>query len=91
MAKKSFKNGINDIFGTLTIDSDTKNTTMHTDHTESKIKTIRTTIFAKKTHMDAIKAIAFWERRTITDVLNESISMYIEKYKYENGEIKIKN
>lgn len=91
MAKKNFKNGIDEIFGALTIDSNNTSTTARSGVKDKTKKAVRTTILAQKKHMDDIKSIAFWERKTITDVLNEAILIYIDKYKSENGEIKEKN
>lgn len=90
MAKKNFKNGINEIFGALNVDSDNKLTKVGSKTREEEKQTVRTTIITNKKHMDEIKSIAYWERKTITDVLNESILLYINKYKSENGEIKEK-
>lgn len=49
---------------------------------------VRTTfIIDARTHKK-IKALAYWERRTIKDVFNRALSEYLTRYEKKNGTIK---
>lgn len=38
----------------------------------------RATFILKKHHLEKIKALAYWERRTIKEVLDEALGAYLE-------------
>jgi hypothetical protein len=42
----------------------------------------------KTQHFNNLKAIAYWDRKTIKEILDESLSMYMEQYIKNNGDIK---
>ncbi|NLC66929.1 MAG: hypothetical protein GX752_08390 [Clostridium sp.] len=48
----------------------------------------RATFVMKEDTVDKIKAIAYWERKMIKEVVEESFYEFIEKYEQENGKIK---
>lgn len=82
MAKKSFKNGIDEILGV----SEPKPSI---DKLENQINAdSRTTIVTKSAQMRKLKSIAFWDRKTLKEVIEDAFITYIESYEKENGEIK---
>lgn len=82
MAKKSFKNGIDEILGV----SESKKTN---DKLENEINAdSRTTIVTKSDQMNKLKSIAFWDRKTLKEVIEDAFIMYITNYEKQNGEIK---
>lgn len=48
----------------------------------------RATFIIKEDSLDKLKAIAYWERLKIKDVLNDFLEQGIAKYEKKNGEIK---
>ena len=52
-------------------------------------KNVRTTVIVREDYIDKVKAIAYWERKKIKDILNESLKDYISKYEKEKGSIKV--
>lgn len=48
----------------------------------------RATFIVLNEQLDALKAISFWERRMLKDVLKEALSAYILNYEKKNGKIK---
>lgn len=49
---------------------------------------IRTTLILNKDLMEKIKALAYWERLLIKDVVEEAIEEKIKRYEKQHGEIK---
>ena len=84
MAKKGFQGGINSILGEMTPNPMPNSTT----ELQRNDVLVRTTVMLKIQHFNNLKAIAYWDRKTVKDIFDESISMYIEHYKNNNGEIK---
>lgn len=48
----------------------------------------RATFIVNETLLEKIKAIAYWERESIKDVLNNALESSIKKYETKNGPIK---
>lgn len=48
----------------------------------------RATFIVSTNQLDALKAIAFWDRRLLKDILYDSLEQYISTYQKKNGEIK---
>lgn len=82
MAKKGFQGGIDSILGEMTHSSPP------TKELQKSETLIKTTVMIKMQHFNNLKAIAYWDRKTLKDILDESISMYTEQYIKINGEIK---
>ncbi len=82
MAKKNFKNGIDEILGAPEQHKPTKNIS----NEENAIA--RTTIVTKLCQINKLKAIAFWDRKTLKDVIDDAISIYLTDYEKKNGEVK---
>ena len=49
---------------------------------------MRATFILKKEMISKVKAIAYWERAKIKDVIDTALTDFINKYEKENGEIK---
>jgi hypothetical protein len=89
MTKKNFKKGFSGLLGEEP--SKNKDTTPFTDSlTPSRDihKEKRATFIVRTEQLDALKAIAFWERRLLKDILNDALSSYIFNYEKNNGKIK---
>jgi len=91
MTKKNFKKGFSGLLGegATVMQKDPPTTSILSD---KKVETTptekRATFIVSNEQLDAIKAISFWERRMLKDVLKDALSSYIENYEKENGEIK---
>jgi hypothetical protein len=79
MTKKSFKTSFN-----LLLDEDRSKIKKKSDSKE-----IRATFIVKEDNIEKLKAIAYWERDKIKNILNEALSKYIELYEKEKGIIKL--
>lgn len=87
MVKKNFQSGIDALFGeSSSLKNENKD---QSSNVNTKEKKVRTTIIAKMQHLDELKAIAYWERKTLTDVITEAMDAYITQYIIEKGEIKV--
>ena len=82
MDKKGFQGGINSLLGEITLNP---TPAMELEKNETLIKT---TVMIKMQHFNNLKAIAYWDRKTLKEILDESLSMYMEQYIKNNGEIK---
>lgn len=78
MAKKSFR-GINGILG-ITQEVSAPET--------SKDEFRHTTYLVRKSYAEAIKNIAFWDRRDIYRVVDSALHSFIHEYEKDNDPIK---
>ena len=78
MTKKSFKTSFDSLLG-----EDKKPQEKMTD------KEIRSTFIVKQTNINKMKAISYWERKMIKDILDEALTTYIENYEKEKGPIQL--
>jgi hypothetical protein len=81
MTKKSFTGGIDSVLGggQPAKPSPTK---------PSTAKAKRATYILDVADTEKLKAIAYWERRSITAVANDMIKSYLKSYEKKNGTIK---
>lgn len=49
---------------------------------------VRTTFVANHEYLEKLKAVAYWDRRSIKEVYHEVIESYINTYENLHGEIK---
>ena len=49
---------------------------------------VRTTFVANHEYLEKLKAIAYWDRRSIKEVYHEVIESYINTYENLHGEVK---
>ena len=78
MTKKNFKTSFDSLLGEEKIKTKVVN-----------IKELRATFIVKASHVDKLKAISYWERKMIKNVLDEALTHYIELYEKDNGTIKL--
>lgn len=104
MAKKDFKGGLSSLLGdnkpkpiqeTETKEIPKKGrpktvtkTITKTSQNGTKNGETRATFIVKEEQLDKLKALAYWERIQIKEVIHNVIEKYIEDYERENGEIK---
>lgn len=78
MSKKDFTGGINSLLG----GASTEKSIEITGEPEFRA----TYIITKSVH-DKIRAIAYWDRLTITEVANTALREFIDRYEKKNGQI----
>ena len=49
----------------------------------------RATFILRKHHLEELKALAYWERKTIKDVMDEALGAYLKGKKFSNLEKQI--
>lgn len=79
MSKKDFKTGLNTLIG----DTSTPEPATFT----SEPKEERATFILPANLHDELKAIAYWERLKLKEVVKEALTAYVEKYKIEKGDL----
>ena len=84
MKKKSFRTGFDSLLG----DSKIENNELKTEKKQSQKKEKRATFLVEINQYEKIKAISYWERRLIKDILFEALEVYISKYENKKGTIK---
>lgn len=85
MAKKNFKSGFDSLLGDNENNSPEKSKkVVESRKSESEI---RATFILSENHHNAIKAISYWERKMLKDILYEALEAYISEYKKDKGEI----
>lgn len=97
MAKKSFSGGLNSLLG------ETKQPEQSTEQVEPKApkkeitktsqigtkeKETRATFIVNEDLLEKLKALAYWDRVLIKDVVNGVFEEHIARYEKKNGEIK---
>jgi hypothetical protein len=94
MSKKNFTGGLNSLLGDQPDKpkrgrpvTQTKEITKSTQEGTQENET-RATFIVREELLDKLKAIAYWERALIKDVLNTALQEAVEKYEKRNGEIK---
>ncbi len=95
MGKKNFSEGLNILLGEKS-KSDFKNnkSTKNSEFIESTTKLdsniyTRATFVVNSNFLDSIKAIAYWDRLKIKDVINSALNDYILSYEKKNGKVKV--
>ncbi len=80
MAKKNFTGGIDSLFQA----SNKKVVKEKTENREQQIPSYsRTTLIVNNNTYEKIKAIAYWERKSIKDLIEEGFNKIISKYSKE--------
>lgn len=84
MAKKSFKAGFDSLLG-----EDITSTRKENSTSKKNIKNeTRATFLVETEQLEKIKAISYWDRKLIKNVLFDALEMYIEHYQKTKGDIK---
>lgn len=97
MAKKNFTGGLSSLLGDEPqAEAPAKKTgrpqTSQREITKSsqegtKENETRATFIINEELLDKLKAVAYWERSLIKDVLAEALQAYLEQYERKNGKI----
>lgn len=94
MSKKNFIGGVNSLLGDQPEKpkrgrpvTQTKEITKSSQD-GTKDKETRATFIINEELLDKLKAIAYWDRVLIKDVVNNLLQDLIDKYEKENGNIK---
>jgi len=80
MNKKNFRASFDDLLGG-------DSATSKAPKAEQKSRKTKATFVVRYDQLDKLKAISYMERKMIKSVLEEALSLYIEKYEKETGEI----
>ena len=97
MAKKQFTSNFQDIFKPTDVIEPILSTPQNEIHREidENEKVVRTTILLKESTYNKIKAIAYWERVQIKDILDKALQSIICNYSEDQMEeiinLKLKN
>lgn len=89
MAKKQFTSNFQDIFKPTVEPEKSTITVSSNENMPINIpdEIVRTTILLNKSTYETIKAIAYWERVQIKDILNSALGTIINKYSTEQLEM----
>lgn len=91
MSKKSFSSGLDSLLGDNIKEKEQKKPVKEVFKT-SQIGTLETetraTFIVNEELLEKIKAIAYWDRLLIKEIINKSFSDTIEIYEKNNGKIK---
>lgn len=94
MAKKSFSGGLNTLLGDNPDapkrgrpKTSTKKITK-TSQEGTKENETRATFIVNESDLDKLKAIAYWDRIMIKDIIGEAIKTKIERWEKKNGPVK---
>jgi tyrosyl-tRNA synthetase len=94
MSKKNFTGGLNSLLGDQTAKpkrgrpvTKTKEITKSSQE-GTKEKETRATFIVNEELLDKLKAIAYWDRVLIKDVVNTALQETVAKYEKKNGTIK---
>ncbi len=94
MSKKDFTGGLNSLLGEQPDSpkrgrpvTQTKEITKSSQE-GTKEKETRATFIVNEELLDKLKAIAYWDRVLIKDVVNTALQEIVAKYEKKNGDIK---
>ena len=94
MSKKNFTGGLNSLLGDQPEKpkrgrpvTQTKEITTSSQE-GTKENEARATFIINEELLDKLKAIAYWDRVLIKDVINTALQEYVAKYEKKNGDIK---
>ncbi len=79
MKKKNFKTSFDSLLEGNTIKTKEVNNAQET----------RATFIVKVSHIDKLKAISYWERKMIKNILDDALTKYIDLYEKDNGPIQL--
>ena len=90
MSKKNFTGGLNSLLGETKRGRPVTQTKEITKSSQegTKEKETRATFIVNEELLDKLKAIAYWERRLIKDVINTALQEYVDKHEKKSGAIK---
>jgi len=94
MSKKNFSGGLNSLLGEQPEKpkkgrpvTQTKEVTKSSQE-GTKENEVRATFIVREDLLEKLKAIAYWDRLLIKEVVNTALQEAVDKYEKKNGEIK---
>ena len=94
MAKKSFSGGLNSLLGDTKQPEQAaepkaaKKEITKTSQSGTKVKETRATFIVNEDLLEKMKALAYWDRVLIKDIVNSAIEEHIARHEKKNGDIK---
>lgn len=97
MAKKSFSGGLNSLLGDAKQPEQAaepkeqkaaKKEITKTSQIGTKEKETRATFIVQEDLLEKMKAVAYWDRTLIKDIVNNAFEDYLTRYEKKNGEVK---
>jgi hypothetical protein len=97
MAKKSFSGGLNSLLGdtpkaeaapVAAEPKAPKKEITKTSQIGTKEKETRATFIVNEDLLEKMKALAYWDRVLIKDIVNQALEEHIARHEKKNGEIK---
>jgi hypothetical protein len=101
MAKKNFSGGLNSLLGEPSIETKKDNKAPKVGRPKTQFKEItksseegtkenetRATFIVNKELLEKLKAIAYWDRVLIKEVINKALQEAVDKHEKKSGEIK---
>ena len=101
MAKKNFSGGLNSLLGENPTENKTDTKAPKVGRPKTQFKAItkssqegtkenetRATFIVNEELLEKLKAIAYWDRVLIKDVINKALLDAVDKHEKKNGEIK---
>jgi len=93
MSKKNFTGGLNSLLGDSEKPKRGRPKTSTREITKSsqegtKEKETRATFIVNEDLLDKLKAIAYWDRKLIKEVVDTALQDAVDKYEKKNGDIK---
>lgn len=79
MAKKDFKGGLESLLQSTSL-KESKEEIKQTEGQVLKSAETRATFIVREDYLEKIKAIAYWDRLLVKDVINLAFGQYLEKY-----------
>ena len=97
MAKKNFSSGLNSLLGETKPEEQAaepketkaaKKGIINTSQRGMKENETRATFIVNEDVLDKMKSLAYWDRLSIKDIVNNAFEEHISRYEKKNGEIK---
>lgn len=87
MSKNKFEGGFDSLMGDLS-KRDNKEVVHKIEPVESFEKEIKATFLISDALVEKLRAIAYWERILIKDIVHTSFSNFVKEYEKKNGSVK---
>jgi len=88
MSKKDFKGGLNSLLENKTEPKNSKREITKSSQKGTKDKETRATFIVNESLLDKLKAMAYWDRKLIKEVVDQALQEAVANYEKRNGDIK---
>lgn len=85
MGKKEFKTGLDQLL--LGSNSGYEQEIPEVQNIIEEEKEVRATFIIKEVQLNEIKALAYWQRKQIKEIINEAFTLYVSNYPKEDFNI----